>query len=188
MYIHSSIFVPTLYSILTLSFVFCFLLPPRLSVLNILYLLLMDTHMNPTCDTPCGADRRCLLQTSLVSISSGRARPSVVLCRALLDFTTKKIWAVHFQIVNHFSQTDVKSNNNSHKEELTNMPNWTMWADYTELAQIVRKGVMSDSFWDQGDLWALMRLAWWMCRPQGKLMSYSFTVNVYIPTFTDGIC
>ena len=123
MYIHSSIFVPTLYSILTLSFVFCFLLPPRLSVLNILYLLLMDTHMNPTCDTPCGADRRCLLQTSLVSISSGRARPSVVLCRALLDFTTKKIWAVHFQIVNHFSQTDVKSNNNSHKEELTNMPN-----------------------------------------------------------------
>lgn len=33
----------------------------------------------PACDTPCGADRRCFLQTSLVSISSGRARPSVLL-------------------------------------------------------------------------------------------------------------
>ena len=67
------------------------------------------------------------------------------------------------------------------------MPNWTMWADYAELVQIVREGVMSDSFWNQGDLWALMRLAWWMCR-RGKLMAYGFTVNVYIPTFTDAIC
>ena len=110
LYIHSYISVLTLYSILTLSFALCFLLPPRPSVLNILYLYHMwhtvwtgPSLLPPEEPGPC----KLWVGSSLLFFSNHLPDhwvTATAVLHALLHTTTeKKTWAQHFWITNQFS-------------------------------------------------------------------------------------